>query len=164
MEEEASRIGDQRPRHGCRGRSGALVAAGLLAVGLLVAACGGGSPSTSSTTTTAAGSSGTSGLHATNPGTSNTGTGVVTRPGSGSGSKSSGNRSAGTFTQAFAECMRAHGVAKFPNPNGKESGLGPDSGVNPASPAFQAAVDGPCRSLAPAGWVSSGPVSKGAGS
>ena len=118
------------------------------------------------TTTTAAGSSGTSAPHATtptnDPGTSNTGTGVVTRPGSGSGSQSSGNRSAGTFTLAFAECMRTHGVPKFPNPNGKGSQLGPDSGVNPASPTFQAAVDGPCRSLAPAGWVSSGPVSKGA--
>ena len=168
MEEEANRSNDDRPRHRCRGRRGVLLAAALLAIGLLAAACGGGSPSASSTSTTAAGSSGGSASHATSPtndpGTSNTGTGVVTHPGSGSGSQSSGNRSAGTFTQAFAECMRAHGVPKFPNPNGKGNQLGPDSGVNPASPAFQAAVDGPCRSLAPAGWVSSGRVSKGAGS
>jgi hypothetical protein len=172
MDEEANRSNDHRPRHR-RGRRGVLLAAAFLAIGLLAAACGGGSPSASSTSTTAAGSSGGSASHATtptnDPGTSNTGTGVVTHPGSGSGSQSSGsqssgNRSAGTFTQAFAECMRAHGVPKFPNPNGKGNQLGPDSGVNPASPTFQAAVDGPCRSLAPAGWVSSGPVSKGAGS
>jgi hypothetical protein len=167
MEEEANRSNDQRPRHRRRGHRGALLAAGLSAIGLLAAACGGGSPNASSTTTTtAAGSSGTSASHATTPangpGASNTGTGVVTHPGSGSGSQASGNRSAGTFTRAFAECMRAHGVPKFPN--GKGNQLGPNSGVNPASPAFQAAVDGPCRSLAPAGWVSSGPVSKGAGS
>jgi hypothetical protein len=56
--------------------------------------------------------------------------------------------------------MRAHGLPKFPNPNGKGSQLGPDSGINPASPAFQAAVNGPCESLAPQAWMSSGPVTK----
>jgi len=123
------------------------VLAALASIAFLVGACGSGSASSSSATTGAG-----------------IATGVVTRPGSGSGSQS-GNRSAGSYSVAFAGCMRAHGVAKFPNPNGKGSQLGPDSGVNPGSRAFQAAVNGPCKSLAPAGWVSSGPgpVTKGGG-
>ncbi len=71
----------------------------------------------------------------------------------GGGQKSS----VGEFTVAFAKCMRAHGVPKFPNPNGQPGQLGPNSGVNIMSPAFQATVNGPCRSLAPAEWVQSGP-------
>jgi len=130
-----------RPR---RGRA-AFVLADLASIAFLVGACGSGSASSSSTT---AGAS--------------TGTGAVTRPGSGSGSQS-GNRSTG-YSAAFAECMRAHGVPKFPSRNGKGSQVGPDSGVSPASRPFQAALNGPCKSLAPAGWVSSGPVTKGGGS
>jgi hypothetical protein len=167
MDEEANRANDLSPRGHRRGRQGALLVAGLLAVALLAAACGSGSPNSPSTTTTAAGSSGTSAPRATTPttepGTSNR-TGVLTHPGSGSGGQTSSNRSAGTFTRAFAECMRAHGVPTFPNPNGTGNQLGPDSGANPASLAFQAAVEGPCRLQAPAGWVSSGPLSKAAGS
>jgi hypothetical protein len=71
-----------------------------------------------------------------------------------------GNETTGSYSVAFAECMRAHGVPKFPKPNGSEGQLGPDSGVNPASPAFQAAMNGPCKSLAPAAWVSSGQVTR----
>jgi hypothetical protein len=111
---------------------------------MLLTACGSGSAPSSSTTTRAAG---------------NTGAGVVTRLGPGSPSQS-GNRSTGTYSLAFATCMRAHGLTKFPNPNGKGSQLAPGNGINPTSPAFQAAVNGPCKSLAPAGWVSSGPVTK----
>ncbi|HLK00184.1 MAG TPA: hypothetical protein VKU39_09785 [Streptosporangiaceae bacterium] len=70
-----------------------------------------------------------------------------------------GQRSAGaSFSPAFARCMRAHGVPKFPDPGGQ---LGPGSGADPASAAFQAALNGPCRSLAPPAWVSSGQVSGG---
>ncbi len=127
-----------RPR---RGRAAVLLAA-LASTALLVGGCGGGSARSSSTAIS-----------------SSTGTGVVTRPGSGSGSHS-GNRSTGSYSVAFAKCMRARGLPKFPNPNGKGSELGPDSRINPTSPAFQAAVNGPCKSLAPAGWVSSGPVTK----
>ena len=87
----------------------------------------------------------------------------MTRSGSGSGGQS-GNTTTGSYSVAFAECMRAHGVPKFPNPNGNGNQLGPTSGVNPASSAYQAALNGPCQSLAPAGWVSSGPVTKGGGS
>jgi hypothetical protein len=66
-------------------------------------------------------------------------------------------RSTGSFTAGFARCMRAHGVPRFPDPNGTPGQLGPDSGVDLASAQFQAAVNGPCRSLAPPAWVSTGP-------
>ena len=131
-----------RPRR----RGVAFVLTALASIAFLVGACGSGSASSSPTMTGAG-----------------TGTGAVTRPGPATGSQS-GNRSAGSYNVAFAECMRAHGMAEFPNPNGEGSQLGPDSGVNPASRAFQAALNGPCKSLAPAGWVSSGPVTKGGGS
>jgi hypothetical protein len=40
---------------------------------------------------------------------------------------------------AFSQCMRAHGVPKFPDPAGGRIQIGPGTGINPASPAFQAA-------------------------
>ena len=139
------------PGHRYRPRRGrvALTLAALASIAFLVSACGSSSSSSSPLTT---------GAHAT-------GTGPVTRPGSGSGSGGqSGNSTTGGFSVAFAKCMRAHGVPKFPNPNGSPNQLGPDSGVNPTSSAYQAALNGPCQSLAPAGWVSSGPVTNGGGS
>jgi hypothetical protein len=102
----------------------------------------------------------TSGMTTAGSGGSGQGSGPVTRSG-GSASGGSGNRSAGTFSFAFARCMRAHGVPRFPDPDGKSGQLGPGSGVDPASQAFQAAINGPCRSLAPPAWVSSGTVSGG---
>jgi hypothetical protein len=119
----------------------------MASIAFLVGACG--SASTGSSSSTAGGAT--------------AGTGVVTRSGSGSGGQSV-NTTTGSYSVAFAECMRAHGVPKFPNPNGNGNQLGPTSGVNPASSAYQAALNGPCQSLAPAGWVSSGPVTKGGGS
>jgi hypothetical protein len=82
-------------------------------------------------------------------------------PRSGSGSHK-GNSSTGNYTLAFAKCMRAHGVPNFPNPTKNGGELGPNSGINPASRAFQAAVNGPCKKLAPLGWGSSrsGPVTR----
>jgi hypothetical protein len=76
-------------------------------------------------------------------------------------SKPEGSQNAGmgAFTREFAQCMRAHGVAKFPDPNGRGGQLGPNSGVDPASSGYQAALNGPCKSLAPAAWVQSGPGS-----
>ena len=85
-------------------------------------------------------------------------------PSASSTSGSAGNETTGSYSAAFAACMRAHGVPKFPNPNGSVGQLGPDSGVNPASSAYQATLMGPCKSLAPAGWVSSGQVTNGGGS
>jgi hypothetical protein len=143
-----------RPRPSrSRIRRAAIPVAGLVSLTLVAAACGGGSPSASQATTPA-----------TAGGASNPGAGPVTRPGSSARSGSSGNESTGTYSAAFAECMRAHGVPRFPKPDGSEGQLGPDSGVNPAAPAFRAAMNGPCKSLAPAAWVSSGQVTAGGGS
>jgi hypothetical protein len=126
-----------------------LVASAGLA--LAAAACGGthGTPQ--------AGSAQSAGQGITAGGTGH-GSGPVSLHG---GSSPGGERSTGTsFSLAFAECMRAHGVPKFPNPDGKGSQLGPGSSVDPASQAFQAAINGRCRPLAPPAWVSSGPVGR----
>jgi hypothetical protein len=66
------------------------------------------------------------------------------------------NMSTGVFSLAFARCMRANGVPDFPDPNGQGGQLSPASGIDPNSPAFQAALNGPCKSLAPRGWINSG--------
>jgi len=73
----------------------------------------------------------------------------------GGGASSQGKSTAGSYTLAFARCMRAHGVPKFPDPGGP---IGPGSGFDPGSPRFQAAIHGPCRSRAPHAWVAPGPV------
>jgi hypothetical protein len=120
----------------------ALVMAGIV---VAAAACGGSPASPPAPGTTQnAGSGG--------------GSGPVTRPG-GSASGGPGDRSAGaTYSLAFASCMRAHGVPKFPDPDHSAAILTPGSGADPGSAAYQAALNGPCRSLAPAAWVSSGTV------
>jgi hypothetical protein len=135
-----------RPHRPRRGRV-AFAFATLASTACLVAACGSGPASSSSATTAGATS----------------GTGVVTRPGSGPAGQS-GNTTTGGYSVAFAECMQAHGVANFPNPNGSGNQLGPGSGVSPASSVYKAALNGPCESLAPAGWVSSGPITRGSAS
>jgi hypothetical protein len=53
----------------------------------------------------------------------------------------------------FAQCMRSHGVPKFPDPNfqsgdGVTLMFGKNSGINPNSPAFQAAQKA-CQDLIP---------------
>jgi hypothetical protein len=51
----------------------------------------------------------------------------------------------------FAQCMRAHGVPKFPDPqtsNGGGIAINADNGVNPESPTFKAAEKA-CKSLMP---------------
>ena len=65
------------------------------------------------------------------------------------GTGGSGSRSTSSYTAGFARCMRANGVPSFPDPN---------------APAFQSALNGPCRSLAPQSWLASGPVTNGGGS
>jgi hypothetical protein len=52
---------------------------------------------------------------------------------------------------AFSQCMRAHGVTNFPDPQfnsngGVTLGGGPNSGIDPNSPTFQAAQQA-CQSL-----------------
>jgi hypothetical protein len=147
----------RRPRPG---RIGSAVA-GLVGVAFLAGACAVGSPNASQTTTTAgSAANGSTSTARAGAGTPNTGAGVVTRSVSATASSTSGDESAGSYSVDFARCMRAHGVPKFPDPDGSAGQLGPDSGIDPTSPVFQSALNGPCQSLAPAGWVSSGPVSK----
>jgi hypothetical protein len=55
----------------------------------------------------------------------------------------------------YAECMRAHGVPRFPDPQpggGLLLRAGPGTGIDPSSPAFQSAQQ-TCRSLLPNGGV-----------
>jgi hypothetical protein len=80
----------------------------------------------------------------------------------GSGSSGPGQRSSGAFSFAFATCMRAHGVPNFPDPDGQAGQLGPGSGIDPGSSRFQSALNGPCKSLAPPGWLNtgSGPITR----
>jgi len=82
----------------------------------------------------------------------------------GSGARASGStaESARGSGLAFAKCMRSHGVPNFPDP--QVSGhtvrmFGPNSGVNPQSPAFQSAEQS-CQNLLPKGPPSSGPPSQ----
>jgi hypothetical protein len=52
---------------------------------------------------------------------------------------------------AFSQCMRAHGITGFPDPNSQgQIGLSPapGSGINPSSPQFKAAKNA-CQSLMP---------------
>lgn len=62
---------------------------------------------------------------------------------------------------AFAKCMRSHGVANFPDPQVTGNSiqiLGPNSGINVRSPAFQSAQTS-CKHLLPGGGPGSGPPS-----
>jgi hypothetical protein len=146
---------------------------GALAVVALLSGCGGSSqpggrrsPSVAATSRSAAGP-----VLASSPSVQTAGP-MPARRGRGSsrvGRTSSAGAPASTTTAgfdvtiAFARCMRSHGVPNFPNPTGRPGLLGPGSGVDLSSPRFQSAVNGPCRSLAPPAWVSSGPVSSSGG-
>jgi hypothetical protein len=56
-----------------------------------------------------------------------------------------------TSALAYSQCMRAHGITAFPDPN-SQGGIslsgGPGSGIDPNSPQFKAA-DQACRKLLP---------------
>ncbi len=51
---------------------------------------------------------------------------------------------------AFSECMRSHGVTDFPDPSGQGGINIAGTGVNPSSPAFEAARS-TCKKLLPGG-------------
>jgi hypothetical protein len=59
----------------------------------------------------------------------------------------------------FAQCMRSHGVPNFPDPRASGGGfrvqVGPGTGLNPQSPAFQSAQTS-CKHLLPGGGPGSG--------
>jgi hypothetical protein len=58
----------------------------------------------------------------------------------------------------FAQCMRSHGVPKFPDPKaGGALTLGSKNGVDPNTPAFQAAQK-TCQKLVPGGPIVSAPA------
>jgi hypothetical protein len=57
----------------------------------------------------------------------------------------------------YAECMRENGVPEFPDPKNGQLTLraGPDTGIDPNSPEFQAAREA-CQSKAPQGGLAGG--------
>jgi hypothetical protein len=60
----------------------------------------------------------------------------------------------------LAQCMRSHGVPKYPDPQvssdgGMQQTINPNEGVNPSSPQFQAAQKA-CQKLVPGSSVSEG--------
>ena len=129
-----------RLRRGARPRVLAAVAA-LLVMGLLIAGCGGGGKAPNvanvSTSTTSSG-------HTASSSTAQTGGGAPNGGAPSSGSAGGQPRSGfaiqtGNPQKALklAECMRANGVANFPDPNGQ--GLIQGSGIDPNSPQFQKA-------------------------
>ena len=71
--------------------------------------------------------------------------------GSSGRSHGSGGRDYAAFLH-FAVCMRSHGVTGFPDPSTGGGGihLSPGTGVDPASPAFQAAMAA-CKKQLPGG-------------
>ncbi len=95
--------------------------------------------------------------------------GVLVIAGCGSSSKpSSPSKSASKLAAAavrFASCMRSHGVPNFPDPatsgGGVHISIKSSSGINPASPAFQAAQKA-CGKLLPGGAPVSGQPSAAA--
>lgn len=93
------------------------------------------------------------------------GGGTANGGGSSNGNGTGSGGTVGSWTVAFAKCMRAHGVSNFPDPNGQAGQLGPASGVDPGSAAYLKALNGSCKSLAPQAWLTDGKGSvKGGGS
>ncbi len=127
--------------------------------GLAVAGCVGGSPSP---TVAHLGATATSAA----PATTNGGAAGVVGGGAGSAAATGGGATAKANSsadqakmEAYSVCMRAHGVAAFPDPvTGPNGGSGfrikggPGTGLDPNSPTFQAA-DRACKSLLPNGGV-----------
>lgn len=125
------------------------VALVILGIGVLAAACGGGSPPGvasigSTTSTTVAVPSG----------------GGSTSQGGGSGGASnatSGGVGMGGLTVAFSACIRAHGIAGFPDPDSQGNvQFNPSGALNPTSSQFQAAQQA-CASTLPTGSSGKGP-------
>ncbi len=126
--------GKRRPR---RAFGVSLAIAGLAAMGLLAAACGGGSK---------------------DPGAAGAGrTTTTAAPSAAASSGQSGQISQAQQLLELVQCVRSHGVPNFPDPSPTAGILGmiENSGVNPETPAFQAAWQackkyGPGANLTPA--------------
>jgi hypothetical protein len=143
-----------QPKRAIRTPRWRLLAAAVLASGVLVAGCGGSSAGPAVAT-----------VNSTTNSTSQPASGGGTSPAS--TSTASGAASPGAPTQAalesdqlaYARCMRANGVPAFPDPNGGGGFEIPrGSGIDLGSPAFKAAQT-KCRKLVPAigGGPGSGP-------
>jgi hypothetical protein len=105
----------------------------LLGGSMLASGCGGSSPSAS---------------------VAHLGTTTTLRPAKGS---TSGKSNDGPL--AYAQCMRAHGIPGFPDPNaqgGFSSGGSPNSDLNPDSPGFQNA-NADCQRFTPTSGIGHGP-------
>jgi hypothetical protein len=97
--------------------------AGVVAIGLLVAACGGGS---------------------NGPGVANVGTSTTA-------AKSTSGGSSGKGLLAFSRCMRSHGVSNFPDPGSSgQISISSANGINPDFPQVKSA-QAACQSLLPGG-------------
>jgi hypothetical protein len=140
MQQTVPSTGTAHGRDKARARRTVLMLAVSAGLALAAVACG-GTPANPAATASASGA----------------GVNVIA---GGGGSGGSGQRASGSFSLAFARCMRAHGVPDFPDPSGQAGQLGPGSGIDPDSPQFQSALNGPCKLLAPAGWAGSGKVTR----
>jgi hypothetical protein len=124
-------------------RLGAVTAA-LLLLGVTATACSGGSsPGVASAGATATTAASNGQLSSGDPGTN----------GAPSGSTSGLTLSGGNATQslAFSQCMRAHGVSDFPDPDAQgqtQISGGANSDLNPNNPTFQKAQNA-CQSKLP---------------
>ncbi|MBV8429676.1 MAG: hypothetical protein JO244_00825 [Solirubrobacterales bacterium] len=76
----------------------------------------------------------------------------------GSSKSTSSHGSAADPGIRFSDCMRAHGLANFPDP-GSGGGIQIPNGVNPQAPAFQAAQNA-CFKLLPGGGPGRGQPSE----
>jgi hypothetical protein len=137
---------DSGPSRGGLARLSRLAAVTGVLLLLVVAAagCSGGSApgvaSADGTVTTGASNQSSSGDPATDGATSNGKTSGL--------SLANGNAAQGL---AFSQCMRAHGVADFPDPNAQgqtQISGGPNSDLNPNNPTFQKAQNA-CQSKLP---------------
>jgi hypothetical protein len=121
---------------GAERRTGGTFLFGLVLGGAVLASgCGGSSPSAS---------------------VAHLGTTTTLRPATGS-TGPSGKSNDGPL--AYAQCMRAHGIPGFPDPNaqgGFSSGGSPNSDLNPDSPGFQNA-NADCQRFTPTSGIGHGP-------
>jgi hypothetical protein len=108
-------------------------AAAVAGAALLAAGCG-GAPSSPAVASLGSGATTTT---ASSPGSAPSAQGRSTGPGGGGGFSMVLQTHNGL---AFARCMRAHGVANFPDPNSKgQIEIGSANGIDPRSPKFQQA-------------------------
>jgi hypothetical protein len=127
-----------------RARRGAVTVAALVAITLLVAACGASSPS-----------GGVAQLGSSTPSTTSAAGAAPT----------SGSQAPGAQALKYSACMRSHGEPNFPDPEISQHGdstsvrvrITPSSGIDPGSPVFKDAQQA-CRAFAPVeGKGESGP-------